>query len=69
MNLIKYYDKNIRIVDTKDRIWEGKVTDYVYPEDNEPEVESIIIKCELGRSPGKYVEFPESNIKSIEIIE
>lgn len=69
MNLIKYYDKNIRIVDTKDRIWEGKVTDYVYPEDNEQEVESIIIKCELGRFPGKYVEFLESNIKSIEIIE
>ena len=70
MNLIELEGKSIRIIDTKDRLWEGKVTDYIYPEDNEPEeIESVIIKCLKGRFPGKSVEFTEKDIKTIEIIE
>lgn len=61
--------KNVRIIDIKNRIWEGKVTDYIYPEDNDPEVESIIIKCEVGQFPGKSVEFTEPEIHSIEVID
>lgn len=69
MNLIEYENKKVRITDTKKRIWEGLVTDYIYPEDNEPEgIESIIINCELGGFVGRSVEFPETDIKSIEII-
>lgn len=69
MKLIELEGKTIRILDTDNRLWEGKVTDYIYPEDNEPEeIESIIIKCSKGRFPGKSVEFIEKDIKSIEII-
>lgn len=68
MNLIEYEGKNVRIVDTKRRVWEGKVTDYIYPEDNEPEIESIIIKCAVGNFPGKSIEFTEAEIESIEVL-
>lgn len=70
MKLIELEGKTVRILDINDRCWEGKVTDYIYPEDNEPEgIESIIIRCSKGRFPGKSVEFPESDIKSIDVIE
>ena len=69
MNLIEYEGKKVKITDTKKRIWEGKVTDYIYPEDNEPEVESIIIRCEVGKFPGKSIEFTALEIKSVEVIE
>ena len=69
MNLIDYEGKKVKITDTRKRIWEGKVTDYIYPEDNEPEVESIIIRCEAGKLPGKSIEFTALEIESIEVIE
>lgn len=65
MNLIEYEGKKVRILAMNGRLFEGKVTDYVYPEDNDPEVESIIIDDILS---GNAVEFPEDDIKSIEII-
>lgn len=64
-NLLKYEGENVRIITPDNKIFKGHVTDYVYPEDNEPEgIESIIIKTNDNR----YVEFPEHDIKSIEII-
>ena len=36
--------------------------------DNEPEEESIAIRCENGPLIGKSVEFPEHDIVSIQII-
>lgn len=36
--------------------------------DNEPEEESIAIRCENGPLIGKSVEFPEHDIASIQII-
>ena len=69
MNLIDYEGKKVKITDIRKRIWEGKVTDYIYPEDNEPEVESIIIRCEAGKFPGKSIEFTALEIESIEVIE
>lgn len=68
MNLIEYEGKEVKITDAENRIWKGKVTDYIYPEDNEPEIESIIIKCEVGSFPGKSIEFTKLEIKSIEVI-
>lgn len=68
MNLIEYEGQKVRVIDTEKRVWEGKVTDYIYPDDNESEVESIIIRCEVGRFPGRSVEFTESEIESIEVI-
>lgn len=70
MNLIRCEGKKVRITDIEEQIWEGVVTDYIYPEDNEPEeIESIIIDCKRGKYIGKPVEFTEREIKSIEIIE
>lgn len=69
MNLSYYEGKTVSITDIKNRIWKGKVTDYVYPEDNNPEVESIIIKCEVGQFSGKSVEFTVEEILYIEEIE
>lgn len=69
MSLKKYYGKKVRIVAANKKTFEGMVTDYFYPEDNDPEEESIAIRCSKGPFPGKSVEFPESDIKSIEIIE
>lgn len=64
-NLLKYEGKTIRVVTPDNQMFEGYVTDYVYPEDNEPEgIESIILKL----SNGRCIEFPEHDIKSIEVV-
>ena len=64
MKLVKYLDKNVKIVFTDEDILEGKVVDYVYPEDNENNKESIIIKD----SKSRYIEVYEKEILSIEVI-
>ncbi len=68
MGLIKYEEKKVRIVDIDDRVFEGKVTDYVYPEDEEDGLESIIIRCTKGPLLGQSIEFWERDIKTIQII-
>lgn len=68
MSLNEYYGKKVRIVAQNGKTFEGKVTDYFYPEDNEPEEESIAIRCENSSLSGKSVEFPEHDIVSIEIL-
>ena len=68
MSLTKYYGKKVRIVAENGKLFEGKVVDYCYPEDNELDEESITIRCTKGPFPGNLVEFPESDIKSIEIL-
>lgn len=69
MSLIDYEGKKVKITDSEKQIWEGKATDYVYPEDNEPEIESLIIRCEVGKFPGRFVEFTPDEIRSIEVID
>lgn len=69
MTLMKYYGKNVRIIAKNGKTFEGKVTDYFYPEDNDPEEESIAIRCKKGSYVGKSIEFPEHDIVSIEIME
>lgn len=66
MSLAQYYGKNVHVIANNGKEFQGKVTDYSYPEDNNPEVESIAIK---DIDSGSYIEFPKNDIKSIEIIE
>lgn len=64
MNLKRYYNKKVTITDTNDQVYVGTVSDYFYPEDNEPEVESIVIDS----LDGNLCEFHPDNIKNIEVI-
>lgn len=68
MNLKQYEGKNVRILDIDDEIFEGFVTDYIYPGDDDTGLESIIIDCTAGKLKGKGVEFWEKDIKTIEVI-
>lgn len=68
MSLSKYYGRQVRIVAQNGKQFEGKVTDYFYPEDNEPDEESIAIRCLQGCMAGQSVEFPEHDIFSIKIV-
>jgi hypothetical protein len=63
--LVKYLYEKVKIVDTGGNSYLGTVTDYVYPEDNEPEIESIIVDT----LEGSVVEFFEDNISSIDVFE
>lgn len=64
MNLIPYYNKTVNIVSTDGKVYIGKVSDYIYPEDNETGKESIIIDT----PGGDYIEFDEEDIKTITVI-
>ena len=66
MSLKQFYDKFVSIVAINEKLFKGKVTEYFYPEDNESGKESIVIRDKLS---GNLVEFPEEDIKTIEIIE
>ena len=61
MDLKTYYEKNVIISDFDGKIFYGFVDDYVYPEDNENENESIIIKTKSG----DLIEFTEDDIAFI----
>ncbi len=63
MELKKYYNKKVHIVSDEGKIFEGVVSDYIYPEDNESEKESIVIDS----SNGIPIELYESDIKTIQI--
>lgn len=63
MKLKQFYNKKVHIVDSLGKEWEGLVDVYAYPEENESEKESIIIKTSTIS-----VEFEESDIKTIEEI-
>ena len=64
MSLVQYLGEIVKIVDTDGNSYLGTVADYVYPEDNEPESESIIIDTLEGMA----VEFFEEIISSIDVI-
>lgn len=65
MDLKTLVDKKVRIIDIDGQEFLGMVTDYDYPEDNEPEEESIIIEDELR---SQSIMFYGREIKSLEII-
>ncbi len=68
MLLKKYYGKKVCIIAQNEKVFEGMVVEYCYPEDNDPEEESITVRCTKGPFPEKLVEFPASDIKSITVI-
>lgn len=57
--------KKARIIDTDGDVFEGKIMDYIFPEDNEPEGEAAI---DFYTTSGEWVGFNETDIESIEII-
>ena len=65
MELKQYCGKRVRIIDVDGKSFEGKITDYIYPGDDDTELESIIIDCTKGKLEGKSVEFWERDIRSI----
>lgn len=64
MKLKQYEGKKARITDIDGQMFYGHVTDYIYPEDNVPEGESIVLKTLAGI----HIEFRKEEIKEIEII-
>lgn len=64
MSLIQYYNKKVKITDKDGGNFIGVVNDYIYPEDNEPEQESIIIDT----NEGEVLEFYEKDIQQICVI-
>lgn len=60
--------KKVRIIDIDGEKFEGVVTDYIYPEDNEPEGIAAIDVYNSTQRPGQWLGFNEDEIKSIEVI-
>ena len=61
--------KKVVITDTDGDIFEGVISDYIYPEDNEPEGIACVCMIKCVQAPGKCLGFNEDEIKEIEIIE
>lgn len=61
--------KRIKLVDVNGDIFEGFVSDYIYPDDNEPEEIAEICLEDCPQRPGQWIGFNETDIKSIEIID
>lgn len=69
---LKYLvDKKINLTDIDNNVYTGRVNEYVFPEDNEPEEESIVLDRPSRNDGYKFnylMEFRKSEIKSIEVI-
>lgn len=63
MRLHLYEGKKVKIVCDNEKTYFGKVMDYIYPEDNEPEGEIFVLRT----VEGILVEFRREEIKEIEI--
>ena len=63
MSLIDYYNKAVIVYGNNGESIVGIVEDYIYPEDNESNLESIIVKTNTG-----LYEFYQHDIEKIEII-
>lgn len=61
--------KRIKLTDTENEIFEGFVSDYIYPDDNEPEGIAGICLEDCPQRPGQWIGFNETDIKSIEIVD
>ena len=62
MNLRQYEGKNVLITTEDQKKFAGKAIEYVFPEDNDSEEESIIIRA----IDGQLIEFRNEEIKDIE---
>lgn len=63
IDLSKYFNKNVRIIDDEDKKWEGFVETYTPAIDTEDNIEEIAIK-----TGGQLIGLTAQEIKSIEII-
>ena len=64
MSLKQYFDKYVIIITDDGKAFTGLVDDYIYPEDNENNLESIVLKTKKGN----LYEFTNDDIETIEII-
>lgn len=64
MKLSAYEGKKARIEDIDGQTFYGVVTDYIFPEDNVPEGESIVLRT----LQNVHIEFRKEEIKNIELI-
>ena len=56
-----------KFTDIDNEIFEGIVSDYIYPEDNEPEGVAGICIEDCPQRPGDWIGFNEHDIKEIKI--
>lgn len=73
MSLWEFEGKKVRLVSKETgRVFEGLASDYIHPDDNEPEeVEGIVLDFPTRNDGFKYqnpVQFNAPEIKSIEVI-
>lgn len=59
--------KRVKITDIDNEIFEGIVSDYIYPEDNEPEGVAGICIEDCPQRSGDWIGFNEHDIKEIKI--
>lgn len=60
--------KRVKITCTDGEVFEGTVTDYIYPDDNEPEGIAAIDIEDCPQRPGREVGFNETEIASVEVL-
>ena len=60
--------KRVKITCTDGKVFEGTVTDYTSPEDNDPEGLAAIDIEDCPQIPGREVGFNENEISSVEIL-
>lgn len=61
--------KNVKITCTDGEVFTGIVSDYIFPEDNEPEGIAAIDIDNCPQKSGESVSFNENEIDNIEVIE
>lgn len=61
--------KKVKLIDVDGEIFEGVVSDYIYPDDNEPEGIAGICLEDCPQRPGQWIGFNETDIKSIEVVD
>lgn len=65
MELWKFLDKKVKIIDHRNFTFVGVISDYIDPKDNEDGLESIVMDSPDYKYPQ---EFNETLIKSIEVL-
>lgn len=61
--------KNVKITCIDGDVFTGLVSDYIFPEDNEPEGVAAIDIDNCSQSSGESVSFNENEIANIEVID
>ena len=64
MSLKEYYGHTVKILADNGEVFCGVISDYFFPDDNENNLESIVLRT----SKGHLIEFKEKDIEVIAII-